>query len=375
MAVTPQKVVRGVSALFEQLFLDEDHNPLVPLDPAQYPTISIVSPSEEIIQQAVATPMGDGRYRYVWFVPADSELSSNATTWRIEWMMLTTAGRQVSMTQYFNVIDNVIATSEERAYTNLTMENTSERLFLRMSREPSSISVVLMNHGGISESYTPLKVVMDGYTTYYADTSELQVGQYIATWTVRETPVSPAQHFVQQIRVPETQFWFFQPSLRMLIDKVQKKEGHVQAYSDSDIYEYFLRGFDIVNQANPISSWNFRMMPLIGGVDAFVIAAAAWWALQAQYLAEAELKFDFSGQTITLGADRTGAYADAISRLGEYLRTELPKTKRNILRRTSVGSLATRPYDYGLTSVVVPVFRSTAGTSQILPLLSRIGLL
>ena len=375
MATTPQKAVRGVNTVFEQLFLDETGDPLIPVDPSLYPSVAIVSPSEEIIQQGVGTPLGDGRYRYNWFVPGDAELSSFDNSWRIDWFFLTSGGRQVAKTSSFAIIDNVVATAEERAYTNLTENNTSERLFLKLSREPSEVSVTLMNISGITESYTPIKVVMDGYTTYYADTSDLGIGKYIASWKVRETPVSPAQTFIQQIRVPENQFWFMQPSLRMLIDKVQKKEGHVQAYSDSDMYEYFLRGLDIVNQANPISGWTFGSVPVIGGFDSYLIAAAAWWGLQAQFLAEGELKFDFTGQTVTLNVDRTATYADAIARLGEYLKTELPRTKRNWLRRTSVGSLASRPYDYGITSLVTPVFRGSGGTSQILPLLSRIGLL
>lgn len=375
MNITPQKAVRGVNTVFEQLFLDESGDPLIPIDPSQYPSVALVSPSEEIIQQGVGTPLGDGRYRYNWFVPGDAELSSFNTTWRIDWFFLTTGGRQLTKTSSFTVIDNVVATAEERAYTNLTMANTSERLFLKLSRDPAEVSVTLMNMAGVTETYVPQKVIMDGYTTFYADTSDLSVGCYIATWTVRETPISPAQNFVQQIRAPENQFWFFQPSLRMLIDKIQKKEGHVQAYSDSDMYEYFLRGLDIVNQANPISGWTFGAIPVIGGFESYLIAAAAWWGLQAQFLAEGELQFDFTGQTVTLGVNRTAAYTDAIARLGEYLKTELPRTKRNWLRRTSVGSLASRPYDYGITSLVTPVFRGAGGTNQILPLMSRIGLL
>lgn len=375
MTVTPQKVVRGVNAVFEELFLDEDNEPLVPLDPSAYPAISIISPSGEIIQQAAALTVGEGRYRYNWFIPADAELSSSKQHWRIEWTFITPGGRQIDKVQYFLVIDNIVATAEERAYTNLTQAGTSERLFLRLSNEVQEVSVNLMSMGGVVESYSPEKIISDGFVTYYADTSTLPVGCYIATWAIRETVISPMQHFVQQIRVPEPQFWFFQPSLRMLIDKVQKKEGHVQAYSDSDMYEYFLRGMDVINQTNPISGFTIGTMPSIGGFTTFLIAASAWWGLQAQYIAEGELKFSFTGQTVTLDVDRTGVYSDAIGKLSEYLKTELPKTKRNLLRRTSVGSIATRPYDYGLTSLVVPVFRAQGGNSQILPLLSRIGLI
>ena len=106
----------------------------------------------------------------------------------------------------------------------------------------------------------------------------------------------------------------------------------------------------------------------------FLIAAAAWWGLQAQYLSEGELSFSFSGQTVTLDVDRTGIYESAMSRLKDYLDSELEKTKRNALRRVSVGAIATRPYDFGLTSLVTRVQTVNGGNSQVLPLFSRLGL-
>jgi hypothetical protein len=161
----------------------------------------------------------------------------------------------------------------------------------------------------------------------------------------------------------------------MLIDKVQKKIGHVQAYSDSDMYEYMVRGTEYVNAVNPITGWTLVNWPAQYGMTNFLLMAAAWWGLNAQYLSEGELAFNFSGQTVTLDVDRTGYYSDAMGRLKDYLDTQLQQTKRNMLRRVSVGAIATRPYDFGLQSLVARVQTVNGGNGTVLPLFSQLGLI
>jgi len=378
MAISPQKVVRGTPVVFEQLFLEEDGTPLVPLDPVAYPSISIVSPTEEVIQSGVGLSAGEGRWRFTWFVPADLELSGLDNPWRIDWMMVTPGGRQIERQSNFVVIDNIEASPDERAYTNLTYLNNSERAIIKFKHPQDQVQVVLVCQGGSELNLSPAVQVIqsDGLYSYYVDTPVLTTsGCYLVVWTTRQTPISPATTMVQQIRVPEMMYWWIQPSLRMLIDKVQKKIGHVQSYSDSDLYEYLLRGADFVNAVNPISGWTLVNWPTSFGMTNFLLMAAAWWGLNAQYLSEGELKFNFSGQTVTLDVDRTSVYADAMSRLKEYLDSQLQQTKRNMLRRVSVGAIATRPYDFGLQSLVTRVQTVNGGQNQVLPLFSRLGLL
>jgi len=377
MAISPQKVVRGTPVVFEQLFVESDGTPIVPLDPIAYPSVSIVSPTEEVLQSGVALNAGAGRWRFTWFVPADLELMGPDNPWRIDWLLVTNGGRQISRQSNFIVIDNIEATPEERAYTNLTYLGNSERAVIKFKNEQESIQVQLIDRGNNALNMTPgiQTVQSDGFYTYYVDTPALTMaGCYLVVWTSRQTVLSQATTMVQQIRVPDMMFWWTQPSLRMLIDKVQKKIGHVQSYSDSDLYEYLVRGAEYVNAVNPITGWTLTNWPTTYGMTNFLLLAAAWWGLNAQYLSEAELAFQFSGQTVTLDVDRTGYYADAMGRLKEYLDAQLQQTKRNMLRKVSVGSIATRPYDFGLQSLVARVQTVNGGQDQILPLFSRLGL-
>jgi hypothetical protein len=141
------------------------------------------------------------------------------------------------------------------------------------------------------------------------------------------------------------------------------------------MYEYMTRGVEYVNSANPITSWSLLNFPQAFGFTNFLLMASAWWGLNAQYLSEGELAFQFGGQTVNLDVDRTAYYADAMGRLKDYLDNELSKTKSNALRRVSVGAIATRPYDFGLQSLVTRVQTVQGGSNQILPLFSRLGLL
>lgn len=380
MALSPQKVVRGTAVLFQELFIEEDGTAILPGDPSAYPSISILSPTEEIIQTGVATqvPGSPGRWQFSWFVPADAELAPEDTPWRIDWCLLTNGGRQLTRSAHFVTIDNVEASSDERQYFNLTFSGQSERLIVKFKDPQDNVQLTLVDPSNTSVDLTPRlqTVQQDQFYVYYADTDPLvRTGCYLVIWNTRQTVVSPPNTFVQQVRVPELMFWLLQPDFRMLIDKIQKKVGHVQSYSDADLYGYMQRGVEILNQTNPITGWDLTNFPARYGFTTFLIAASAWWGLQAQYLSEGELSFNFSGQTVTLDVDRTGFYADAMGRLKDYLDSELQKTKRNALRRVSVGSIATRPYDFGLQSLVARVQTVNGGSNQILPLFSRLGLL
>lgn len=378
MASSPQKAVRGTTVVFEQLFLEEDDSPIVPLDTVAYPAVSIVSSLEEVVQSGVATSMGSGRWRFTWFVPADIELSGPDNPWRIDWTIVTAGGRQIDRQSNFIVIDNIEASPDERAYTNLTYLGNTERAVVRFKNEQVEVSATLIDQGGVPTDLTPgINVIQsDGLYTYYADTPVMNTpGSFLVVWTSRQTVISPATTIVQQIRVPEMIFWWTQPSLRMLIDKVQKKIGHVQSYSDSDMYEYLQRGQDFVNAVNPITGWSLNSWPSSFGMTNFLLMAAAWWGLNAQFIAEGELKFSFSGQTVSLDVDRTSTYEAAMGRLKDYLDNQLQQTKRNMLRRVSVGSIATRPYDFGLQSLVTRVQTVNGGQNQVLPLFSRLGLI
>ena len=163
---------------------------------------------------------------FTWFVPADAEMLGPDNPWRIDWIIVTNGGRQVLRQSNFVVIDNIEASTDERAYTNLTYIGNTERVLIKFKHRQDSVSVRLIDQSNASMDLSPgvVELQQDNLYVYYADTPELTAsGCYLAVWNTRQTAVSPTTTMVQQIRVPEMRFWWMQPSLRMLIDKVQKK--------------------------------------------------------------------------------------------------------------------------------------------------------
>lgn len=344
-----RSVVRGTSAVFEVAFLDTGGTPLVPADPGSYPAVSITDSEGVIADAGVATSLGGGRWRYQLMVPGDAVLSTDDNPWRIDWLMTTLQGRQSQLSQNFNVIDVMSLEPNDRAYTQMASLGESERLVVKFRAQQSEYKLVLKDMGGetCDLSSSIQYVVNSGWHVYYVDTPAWQqTGTYLATWTTRQSVISPTQTIVQTIVVPEQAFWFLQSSLRMLIDKVQKKSGHVQAYSDSDIYEYLQRGTEIVNGVTPVTHWSLGSAAATGPLTTYILAAAAWYGLQAQYLSEGELAFNFSGQTVTLDVDRTGYYDAAMSRLNDFIQQQLPTVKKGLLRQSHAGVSAGRPYSF-----------------------------
>ena len=103
--------------------------------------------------------------------------------------------------------------------------------------------------------------------------------------------------------------------------------------------------------------------------------AGQLWGLNAQFLLETDLQFNFSGQTVTLDYDHTGNIDTAISRATDFIREGLGPAKTAIYRRQAgVGTVAGRPYRYsGLHNFVYPISRMSS--TDFMTLLTNYGLL
>jgi hypothetical protein len=159
----------------------------------------------------------------------------------------------------------------------------------------------------------------------------------------------------------------------MVIDKYQKRKEIVQAYMDSDIYEYLKRGLEVVNSWHPLTNYFITSVPT--PLTPYWLLAGQLWGLNAQHLMEVDLSFAFSGQTVTLDYDHTANIDTAIQRAVQFLTDHLTVAKTPLLRRSSAtGVMSGRTYRFaGLHNFVFPIYRF--GSSDFLALISNIGLL
>lgn len=358
---------RGVNALFEIDFFDDSPANTIPAVPASnaYPTFAVLDPTGVQVITGVGTPGAvPGRWQTNWFVSQTAALSTKESKYRIVWNMVTQTARQLQQTVPFDVIElRTPDTLEDlRAHAYMTYVGQSERFVLRLPKRPDSISIVAyqaMNlstpvpnttpvFGGSFSSGTIQEVQEQNLYCYLFDTPPLTgLGEYQLVWNYRMTPTSPSDVTVQKLFVPPQVVWSLIPSLRVLIDKLQKKSGTIQAYTDSDIYEYYLRGLGYLNSTTPITNWDLTTFPYNPATTKSLILSAALWAMQAQHLLSGELAFSFSGQTVTLEVDQTGVYSDVIARINEDLFGTGPAswkgTKVNYIRAvTPIAHVANR---------------------------------
>jgi hypothetical protein len=335
------KIARGTSYPFEATFVDQDGEGLVPDDPASTPQVQVKDPEGNILKTGLGKPVSFRDYVFEWFCPTEADLNVPERKYSVEWFFNVLGGSTRTHSDDFDVIDRVEPSPEEKQQTYISLPGKSERLFFRTEQDPivSQGSVELDIYGPsntliasvneVTKDSEKLKpddpnrligvMEVDGEYVYYYDTDALTEGEYLASWGLRMTAVSNKEYEQQLLRVPHLNFWRINPSLRMVIDKLKKKIGWVQSYSDSDILEYLYRGLGTVNAVKPNTNWSFGTIPTVAdassGIADAILLAATMHALTAQQILEIELSFNHSGQTVTL--DYSHDYGSVLSNIND----------------------------------------------------------
>lgn len=305
-------LTRGDLATFRTSFYaDAAHTiPLVPLDVALYPAYTIYDTANVAQQSGVGQPEATpGSYKVEYLVPKDATLSNDQVRWRIEWRMVNTDLRQVEFVEEFDVQDVVITASESREQKFITLAQNTYRTNLRLSSTPAEVGLDVYKMADLNQPVVTnaqygadIQRVTDGDSqVYYYDIQGnlLEPNRmYSMIWKVRYNIQDPYQFVHQALSSVSPMTLVGVTSVRMLVDKFQKRLGVVQAYEDSDIVEYLERGHELVNAVYPTTYFPFGNLP--GPFTVFHIMFSAWYALQAQQLLETDLGFNFCVDENTL---------------------------------------------------------------------------
>lgn len=383
--------LRGETAKFiVHFYEDAGHSiPVIPIDSAKYPNYSIYDCNNELVQTGVGiAEITPGRYRAELILAFDAPLSNDKTRWSIEWSIISTDNRQIDFIEEFDVKDTVITASETREQKFITLIGNPYRTLLRLPEQPYEVALDVFKVGNFSVK------VIDNMTTamvngiqlspngdsmvYYYDIAAALINQctnFDIIWKTRNSVAEPQEFIYQNLTVITPKILMLITCLRMLIDKLQKRMGIVQAYEDSDIVEYLARGAELVNAHYPTTYFGFQTIP--GALTVHHLLYSGWYALQAQGLLSTELAFNFSGQTVTLDYDQSGGLADIAGRWQEFLNTTLSPAKMSLVRRNSpVGTVAGR--QYRITDINLYTFKTSSlqgGTNNIMSQMTTLGLL
>lgn len=383
--------LRGDLATFQAGFFEDVNNtiPITPVDISQYPAFTIYDPDNNAIQsgvgQAVSTP---GFYKTSFQVPVDATLSFDNQRWRVEWVLVSDNNQQFNFTEEFDVEDTVITASETREQKFITLSRQDYRAQLRQTIEPAELELDVFLFGDPNNKiYNAALGTGGGILTakdgdsivFYTDIPAAVMADNCAfslIWKVRDSVTEPFNFVYQSLSAITPRVLEDVTSVRMIIDKFQKRLGVYNAYEDSDIVEYLVRGHELVNQYYPTTYYGFGNLPRVFTV--FHILLSSWYALQAQGLNEVDVAFNFSGQTITLDYDHQGPLADIAGRWQDFIDKNITPAKMSVFRRsTPVGTVANRMMSftdyYATFTFKVASIRGT--TSNVISQLSTLGLL
>lgn len=372
-ASTSRILTRGQLEFFTwKFFYDQaETQPVQPLDSQAYPSYRILDPSGAILAHGVGVPAGvPGCWKIGWVVPRTSQLTNPHRRYQMSSVMVDRDMRQFDLSWEFDVVESAITPQEPELQQFLTFINTPIRLFFKNTVRPDTLNVTMFPKGQDSNPIYKaiftypvpnptgpfdLQEIQDGTGfTYYIDTPVINLaGSYSALWQVRDTVISQLDFEHQVVQVINTSTAHMINSLRMLVDKLQKKLGLVFAYANEDLYEYLSEGTKLINSYWPPSNYSVSAPP--NSIEAFIVLAGAWWGLTAQRILYAETNLQFSGQSVTLDYNPGADIDSIITTFKEILDNSVSKVKLQLSRAGSaVGSIATRPYRYR-TNVVFPV--------------------
>ena len=365
---TSRVLTRGrLEYFFFDFYYDlEKTQPVIPSDTQAYPNYRILSPSGSMVAQGVAIqgPV-PGSWKLGWVVPKNAELTSPQRRYTIQAIIVDEKSRQFEVSFHFDLVDDRIPAQTPELQKVMTFANQPVRLFFKNLTRPSQLSLAMSLKGTdiamhtatlsfpIAEPPTPTTIVEveDGTgLVYYHDTPPLKVGVYSALWTIRESAVSPVDFEHQVVHVIGTTTMHLINSVRMLIDKLQKKLGLVYAYNNEDLLEYVTQGANVVNSYWPPTNYTASSFP--GAIESFIVLGAAWWGLSSQRILYAETNLSFSGQSVTLDYNPGADIESILSGFKEFLDSNVGKAKQSINRASQgAGAIATRPYRFRTNNV------------------------
>lgn len=361
---TPRVLTRGNLEyfIFSFFYDDAQTQPVSPYDASTHPSFRVVSPFGDMLSQGVAVPAGSpGTWKVGWVVPRNTPLTNATQRYRFQTLMVDANLRQFEVSFEFDVVEAAVPAQEPVLQQLMTFVGEPIRLSFTNTVRPESLKVKVTKRGSensplhVANLVFPIptppsptqlqEIEVDNAFVYYTDTPAFGVeGEYAAMWSVRDTALSQIDFEHQIIEVVTSSHMYIVKSLRMFIDRLQKKLGIVFAYTNEDLIEYVKKGVSLVNSYTPPTNYTAATMP--AALEAFAVLGSAWWALTAQRILYAETNLQFSGQTVTLDYNPGADLDSIISSMKDTLDNQMKATKKNLTRQASgVGSVATRPYN------------------------------
>lgn len=369
-------VYLGQEVTASAFFLDKYNTPLEPVNPSLYPSYQVLDPEGDIVIAGVGS-FNDKTLAYdaTFTVPETAMLSTDVGHYSIAWDFLDTSDKEHAFRETFDVVHPTYDLTQAREQQKLVLSLTTIELSIPLPRRVMDVELQIFNQ----DSTVALKVVPEQkglYSDYYIYSTTVPEGvfvsgnDYMAVWIMKDSGNTCV--FTQVIHCAS--LWDMQKisDLRMYLDKVAKAIDIYQGYRDSELYFYLQQGVDYINGLKIPTDWtmqSYQTMYQLKGCQYWLLEAAKWAALRAQYLAEGDSSFDFSGQPVSLSSDRSQFIESELGRIKDGLDNHLIAVKNQILKNMRpVGHLNLTwpstswryPYMDGMQVAGIPLHRVPA---------------
>jgi hypothetical protein len=162
---------------------------------------------------------------------------------------------------------------------------------------------------------------------------------YISEWVI--TPASrPQQTEIHFIFVITANVMQLMNQVRSILDKARNLDINPSLqFTETDLVTYLVQGVDRFNAVPPyFTSFSIHNVPL--QIRSLIVKCAQYEAALAQYMAEGQAAFEFSGQTTQLTVNRTEYWQTLMQELNQHLQEQIPRAKDLMVKSSSAGVLS-----------------------------------
>lgn len=366
-------VYLGQEVTASAFFTDDKCNPVQPVNPSLYPNYKVIDPMQDMVLAGVGTyNENTGAYDATITIPETASLSLDSSKYHIVWNMVDDNKKEYSYVESFDVVHPSYDLTEAKEQQKLVLPITSIEMSLPLPRRVMDVSLKIFDKAG-TEVISAIPKQMGLYSEYYIYSTTIPEGifqsanDYMAVWIMKDSGNTCV--FTQVIHCASLWDMGKISDLRMYLDKVSKAVDTYQGYKDSELYFYLQQGSEYINSVKIPTNWtleSYQTMYQLQGMAYWLLEAAKWSALRAQYLAEGDSTFDFSGQPVSLSVDRTGFIESELGRVQGGLENQLPLIKAQVVKNMKpVGHLNLSwpsigyryPYMESITVAGIPLHR------------------
>lgn len=344
----PRLIFQGQEVEVTASFLNDLGEPIISGDNSLYPQFQILDPNQDFITGGVGTYDEQHKvYKASFTMPVHAVLSDGDRQYRISWEMVDSLENKYVLQETFDVANPDYDITDAKELQKLTLPQIPTFVSIPVNRNVESVQLGIFAENSEESLFTATAKKSSIYNDYFIYSYTIPVGilsggsEYILLWRYEDTH----EIILAQVIHCAT-LWEMQriSDLRMYLDKVAKRVDTYQGYRDSDLCFHLKRGIEIINGIGLLTSYTLKdfqtVMNPIANLTYWLLEAAKYSALRAQFLAEADSTFNFSSQPVTLEVDRTGFIESELGRIWDGLTGSFVNVKNQIVKNSqSMGYL------------------------------------